>query len=416
VGRREFILVLIFNNKEGNIIAFHNYIMQKKISFKNTKGQRLVGILHIPKGKGSFPAVIVQHGFRSNHRHHLIKAIARSLEREGFVVLRFSLSGHWPSGGSYKDVLVSQFVKDIRSAIKFLLKESKVNRFRLGMVGHSLGAFTTLICANKLSKYFRSIVSIASFYDTYAIIKSYQRDKKIEAIGRDYWIISGFKVTNKHYLDRHYLKKKYLLSDIHCPALIIHGSGDKRARPKDAYLINKLLNQPKALKIIKGADHNFYNRKHIRIVVNSTVKWLKKYLAFKVFPVVNVLLEHQGKILLLKRSQKVGTYRGLWLSVAGYLERGDNVLNQARKEVKEETGIKLGRLKGYQMAKSFKFIDKKIDRIWQIHPVLIKLKRKPKIRLDWESVAYRWVKPADIHNYQVVPSLLEVIKRVGFKI
>ncbi len=86
--------------------------MQKNISFKSNKGDLLKGVLHIPQGKGPFPTVIVQHGFKSSHEHKLVKVIALKLEQAGFVALRFSLSGHQPSGGTYKNVLVSQFIKD----------------------------------------------------------------------------------------------------------------------------------------------------------------------------------------------------------------------------------------------------------------------------------------------------------------
>lgn len=376
--------------------------MQKKISFKNSKSQRLVGVLHIPRGKGPFPAVIVQHGFKSNHHHHLIQAIAKKLEKKGFVVLRFALSGHRPSGGSYKDVLVSQFIKDVKSAIKFLLKQPKVNRHRLGMVGHSMSAFTALICANKLSKYLRSVVSIASLHDVSAVIKSYQRDKKINKIGPDYWVISGFKVTNKHYLDRLYLKKKYLISDIHCPVLVIHGSQDRRVNIKDAHLIYKLLNQPKELNIIKGADHNFYNPFYLNQAVRTTADWFKKYLAFKESRVVNVLLECQGKILLLKRGNKVATHQGLWSPVGGYLEDGHTPLEQARKEVMEELTINSKVLGNYRLGKSFIIKEKSIDRVWRVYPVLFRLKKMPKIKLDWENVAYCWVKPPEIKKMKTV--------------
>ena len=388
--------------------------MQKKISFKNSKGQRLVGVLHIPsprstssrveagKGKGPFPAVIVQHGFKSNHEKNFTKAISVSLEKKGFIVLRFTLSGHRPSSGSYKDVLVSQFIKDVRLAIKFLLKQPRVNRHRLGMVGHSMGAFTALMCANKLHKHIRSVVSIASPYDINAVIKSYQRDKKIDEIGRDYWIISGFKVTKKHYLDRLYLKRKYLISDIHCPVLVIHGNKDKRVNVKDGHLIYQLLNQPKELQIIKSADHSFHNPVHLLKAANLTAAWFKKYLAFKESRVVNAILECQGKILLLKRDDKVATHWGLWSPVGGYLEDGHTPLEQARKEAREELGINPKVLGNYRLGKNFVIREKSIDRVWRVYPVLFRLKKMPRVKLDWENVAYRWVKPLEIKKIKTV--------------
>jgi dipeptidyl aminopeptidase/acylaminoacyl peptidase len=252
--------------------------MQRKIAFKNSKGQRLVGVLHIPKGSGSFPAVIVQHGFKSNHQHILVKAIASKLEQTGFIALRFSFSGHYPSGGGYKDVLVSQFIKDTKQALNLLSKLPQVDKKRIGMIGHSLGAFTALLSAQAFKQKLSAIVSLSSLYDVKAVIKSYYRDKKIQEKGKNYWIISGFKVINTHFQDRKYLQEKYLISDIHCPVLVIHGTADRRVNVKDGRTTYKLLNQPKNLTLIKGADHNFSNLKHAQQVIKLTIDWFIKYL------------------------------------------------------------------------------------------------------------------------------------------
>ena len=49
--------------------------------------------------------------------------------------------------------------------------------------------------------------------------------------------------------------------------------------------------------------------------------------------VVTCILEHDGKILLLKRSNQVGTYRGLWGGVAGYVEELEDPYDTALKEI-----------------------------------------------------------------------------------
>lgn len=396
--------------------------MQKKISFKNSKGQRLVGVLHIPtcssrakskgNGKGPFPTVIVQHGFRANHKLPFIKSIASALEKNGFIALRFTLSGYPPSSGSYKDVLISQSIKDIGSALKFLLKIPQVKKHRIGIVGHSMGGFTALASAHQYSRYIRSVVSISSFYNTKALQDSYKRDNKVDEIGKDYWIIGGFKFNSKHFQDRVYSVKENSIKDIHCPVLIIHGGKDQRAQLKDAYVINNLLDKPKGLKIIKGANHYFLNKRHAQKVLNLTVNWFKKYLAFKVSKVVNVFVEHNGKVLILKRGQKVGTHRGYWCAVGGYIE-GHDILKNAKKEVREELNIETKRLKNYKIGKSFKFNDKEFDRIWHVHPVLFRLKSKPKIKLDWENTDYRWVKPEEVKKFKRVPMMERGLEELG---
>jgi len=265
--------------------------MQKNISFKSNNSYLLRGVLHLPRGKGPFPAVIVQHGFTSDYNDVLIRQIAVKLERSGFVVLRFSFSAHPPSQGDYKNLLISQFVKDIKAGIKFLLKNKKVNQHRIGLVGHSMGAFSVLISSVILHKYLRSVISISSYYDLEALFRSYKRDNSIEEEGRDYWKIWGFKINKKHFDESSYLRKKYSIQDIHCPVLIIHGENDSVVQVKDARTIYKLLAEPKAIKIIKNGSHSFKkNQTQRKLISRSVVSWLNQYLAFKESPVVNAFI------------------------------------------------------------------------------------------------------------------------------
>ncbi|MBT4495458.1 alpha/beta fold hydrolase, partial [bacterium] len=243
--------------------------MNKKVSFKNSRGQRLVGVLHIPHGKGPFPVVILCHGFKGSHESRMIKRMAPELVKEKIAVLRFTFSGHKPSEGGYKEVLVSQFLRDIKKALKILGKFPQIDMKRLGMAGHSMGGFTALILASSLSNKFKSVVSVASLYDGSKVLDSYKKEKRVVEEGEDYWLLSSssgtkpnFKITKHYFKDRLYLKRKYLISKIESPTLVIHGDNDRRVLVKDAYTIFKLLECKKKQVIIKNADHGFSNPKH----------------------------------------------------------------------------------------------------------------------------------------------------------
>ena len=56
--------------------------------------------------------------------------------------------------------------------------------------------------------------------------------------------------------------------------------------------------------------------------------------------VVTCLLTHKGKLLILKRSEKVRTYKGMWGGVAGYIEEDEDPYETAIKEIREEVWIK----------------------------------------------------------------------------
>jgi len=128
--------------------------------------------------------------------------------------------------------------------------------------------------------------------------------------------------------------------------------------------------------------------------------------------VLTCFIECQGKILLLKRSNRVGAYKGLWNTVAGYLDELRPLEDKVKEELKEELGILENEIKELKLGEMYAFTDKEINKTWIIHPVLINLKAKPNIKLDWEHTEYIWIFPNEITNYHITPKLDESLKRV----
>ncbi|MFN3301782.1 MAG: DUF6390 family protein [Patescibacteria group bacterium] len=129
----------------------------------------------------------------------------------------------------------------------------------------------------------------------------------------------------------------------------------------------------------------------------------------KISPVVHVFLKNRDKILILKRSNLLFTYPKLWNVIGGYIEKGDDLLERAIKEVEEETKIKRRDLKFIKRAKPYKVEDKSINKIWVTYPFLFETKTD-KIKIDWEHTKYRWIKPNEIKNYRTVPKLEKGLK------
>jgi len=127
--------------------------------------------------------------------------------------------------------------------------------------------------------------------------------------------------------------------------------------------------------------------------------------------VVTVFLTHGSKILVLKRSREVGTYKGHWAGVSGYLE-SDDPLKQAYTEMAEEVGLSKQDVTLLKAGKPLEIVDDAQDRAWRVHPFLFAVHEPDKIRLDWENIAMRWILPAEIAGLQTVPALKETLDRV----
>jgi 8-oxo-dGTP diphosphatase len=126
--------------------------------------------------------------------------------------------------------------------------------------------------------------------------------------------------------------------------------------------------------------------------------------------VVTCFLESDGEILLLRRSEQVGSYQGRWAGVSGYIETTAD--EQALTEIAEETSLSGDDLKLTKKGQPLTAEDEKLGVKWVVHPYLFHIKDRDKIRIDWEHKETRWINPEDIDNYPTVPKLKETLARV----
>jgi 8-oxo-dGTP diphosphatase len=113
------------------------------------------------------------------------------------------------------------------------------------------------------------------------------------------------------------------------------------------------------------------------------------------------LVRADTKVLLLRRSERVGSFRGRWAAVSGFLE-DPTPEGQALREVREETGLAapevvVERTGGLVYARDG-------PRIYVVHPFLLRA-RRAEIRLDWEHTESEWVDPSEIGRRPTVPNL-----------
>ena len=134
---------------------------------------------------------------------------------------------------------------------------------------------------------------------------------------------------------------------------------------------------------------------------------------FEMQRVVTCFLINNGKLLILKRSKKVRTYKGLWGGVAGYVEEGEDPYETAIKEIKEEVGIEKDDASLIKRGNPVKFTDvyegERYD--WVVYPFVFNVEKKDKLQIDWEHTEYRWISPQNISRYDTVPHLKETLQK-----
>ncbi|MGY3565441.1 NUDIX domain-containing protein [Sinomonas sp. RB5] len=112
--------------------------------------------------------------------------------------------------------------------------------------------------------------------------------------------------------------------------------------------------------------------------------------------VVAIVLEHHGRIALLRRSRAVHHDRGLWHCVTGYLDPGTAPRQQALLELYEETGL-TGAEIVLEPCGPLVLPDRGGDR-WLVHAFKASTTRR-RLRMNEEHDAYRWAKPAKVRRF-----------------
>ncbi len=137
------------------------------------------------------------------------------------------------------------------------------------------------------------------------------------------------------------------------------------------------------------------------------------YSSSETAPIITVFIKYKDKILLLKRSNKVSSYQGKWNTVSGYLDDFKSLRAKAIEEVNEELGVTKNNILSFHLGKFYKLSDIRIHKVWLVHPVLIKLKNKPDIKLDWEHTEYRWIKKEELKNFDTIYQLNKSLENIS---
>ncbi len=124
--------------------------------------------------------------------------------------------------------------------------------------------------------------------------------------------------------------------------------------------------------------------------------------------VVTCFLRNRGEVLLLRRSEAVGSYVGQWGAVAGHAEGDPDTA--AREEIREETG--LGDAVSFVRAGESFAVDDDRETHWRVHPYLFDCDSRA-VETDYETAKFAWVPPTEIRRRETVPDLWESYERVA---
>ncbi len=181
---------------------------------------------------GAAPTVALLHGWGGNAETLL--PLAGPLHQAGFAVLLFDARCH---GRSDEDSFASlpRFAEDLEHALDWLRQQPEVDRQRLAVVGHSVGAGAALFAASRRDD-IATVVSIAAFSHPKNMMRRFLVAKHVPYVPFGWAILRYVQHVIGHRFDD--IAPVNTIRKVRCPTLLVHGAADTTVPVAEARAIH----------------------------------------------------------------------------------------------------------------------------------------------------------------------------------
>jgi len=268
-------------------------------------GGVLRGVVDLPEVPGRRPTVVICHGFKGFMEWGFFPAVAELLAQRGFVTVRFNLAG---SGMQPGDELVSDprafsantYSAEVADLLRVLaatgheIADDRVDRGRLGLLGHSRGGGAAILAA--ASQPWRDRIRALVTWAAISHVDRYTPEEK------RVWRATGeLPVVNTRTgqqlalgrglledVERHSAGSLDILAAagrVAAPWLIVHGGDDESVPAAEAAELAARAAGTHELLVIPGAGHTFGAKHpfvgptpHLIQALNATQTWFRRHL------------------------------------------------------------------------------------------------------------------------------------------
>jgi isopentenyldiphosphate isomerase len=128
-------------------------------------------------------------------------------------------------------------------------------------------------------------------------------------------------------------------------------------------------------------------------------------------PVINCVVENNGRLLLVKRSKDLRLYPSYWNGISGFLDDKQSIEAKAQEELGEELNIKPTNIQEITQKTVLIQEDPNYNKTWIVFPVHVKVNTN-KYKLDREASEAKWVSLRDARKLNLLPGFSEVLDNV----
>ncbi len=245
----------------------------RRVYFFNRRGLRLAGLLYAGGPRPAF-LLLVAHGFLGT-KEGRGKALemAEAVGTLGYATLLFDFAGNGESEGDFADVSLTNHVADLDCAFRFA-REAGFDRVVL--CGRSFGGAAALVYA-AANPDVAGVCTWAAPAHPFRLFRAAAEPLRVDADGL-VPLGSGVRVRPEFFADLQQHDLLRAAGEISPrPLLIVHGTEDRVVPFSDARDLYGAAREPKELKPIPGADHQFTGR-HPE-VWETLFAWLDRHFA-----------------------------------------------------------------------------------------------------------------------------------------
>lgn len=246
----------------------------------DSKGQQIVGMLHLPKGRGRFPAALFLHGFAGTktEAHRIFVKMARALADHGIASLRFDYRGAGDSAGNFEELTMRSKIADALEAGRYLARHRRIHSGRLALIGFSTGAAVGAYVVGRERRRFQSLALWAPVADGAGILDELSTPDAVQALAETGVTDHRGNLVGVGFI-RQFAEMKPVREIVKtkCPVLLVHGSRDDTVPVTQADLYERALLQhkrPVKKVVIAGADHAFSRHLWEQRVIRETLHWM----------------------------------------------------------------------------------------------------------------------------------------------
>ncbi|WP_200550355.1 nucleoside triphosphatase NudI [Kosakonia sp. LAM2021] len=134
--------------------------------------------------------------------------------------------------------------------------------------------------------------------------------------------------------------------------------------------------------------------------------------------IVCPLIQNDGAYLLCKMADDRGVFPGQWALSGGGVEPGERIEEALRREIREELGdkLELSEITPWTFRDDIRvktYADGSKEQIYMIYLIFDCVSANREVSINDEFQDYAWVKPADLHRYDLNDATRNTLRMKG---